>query len=61
MGQFIAMAVAEKVASLRAVDYLRERAKRGSREVRSGSAASKEKRGKGGKKRAVSGRFWRGS
>ena len=32
MGQFIAMAVAEKVASLRAVDYLRERAKRGSRE-----------------------------
>ena len=32
MGQFVAMAVAEKVASLRTVDYLRERAKRGSRE-----------------------------
>ena len=32
MGQFIAMAVAEKVATLRTVDYLRERAKRGSRE-----------------------------
>lgn len=32
MGQFIAIAVAEKVAALRSVDYLRERAKRGSRE-----------------------------
>ncbi len=32
MGQFIAMAVAEKVATLRTVDYLKERAKRGSRE-----------------------------
>lgn len=32
MDQFIATAVAEKVATLRTVDYLRERAKRGSRE-----------------------------
>ncbi len=32
MDQFIATAVAEKVATLRTVDYLRERAQRGSRE-----------------------------
>ncbi len=32
MDQFIATAVAEKVATLRPVDYLRERAKHGSRE-----------------------------
>ena len=32
MDQFIATAVAEKVATLRTVDYLEERAKRGSRE-----------------------------
>lgn len=32
MDQFIATAVAEKVATLKTVDYLRERAKRGSRE-----------------------------
>ncbi len=32
MGQFVAMAVAEKVATLRTADYLEKRAKRGSRE-----------------------------
>jgi hypothetical protein len=32
MGEFIALAVAEKIATLRTVDYLRERAKRGNRE-----------------------------
>ena len=32
MDQFIATAFAEKVATLKTVDYLRERAKRGSRE-----------------------------
>ncbi len=32
MDHFVTMAVAEKVATLRTVDYLRERAKRGSRE-----------------------------
>lgn len=32
MNQFIALAVAEKVASLQTVSYLEERAKRGSRE-----------------------------
>ncbi len=32
MDQFIATAVAEKVATLKTVDYLQERAKRGSRE-----------------------------
>lgn len=32
MGQFITMAVAEKVATLRTSDFLSERAKRGSRE-----------------------------
>ena len=32
MDQFIATAVAEKVATLKTVDYLKERAERGSRE-----------------------------
>ena len=32
MNQFIALAVAEKVAALQTVNYLEERAKRGSRE-----------------------------
>ena len=32
MNQFIALAVAEKIASLQTVNYLEERAKRGSRE-----------------------------
>lgn len=32
MNQFVMLAVAEKVAALQAVDYLEERAKRGSRE-----------------------------
>jgi len=32
MNQFIMLAVAEKIATLRAIDYLEERAKRGSRE-----------------------------
>ena len=32
MNQFIALAVAEKIAALQTVNYLEERAKRGSRE-----------------------------
>ncbi|NBC17375.1 MAG: ribbon-helix-helix protein, CopG family [Bacteroidetes bacterium] len=33
VNQFIAMAVAEKTAALRTVDYLKQRAERGSREA----------------------------
>ena len=32
MNQFVAIAIAEKIASLNALDYLEKRAKRGSRE-----------------------------
>lgn len=32
MNQFVAIAIAEKIASLNAVDYLKKRAERGSRE-----------------------------
>lgn len=32
MNQFVMLAIAEKVAALQAIDYLEERAKRGSRE-----------------------------